>query len=200
MHTIIFDFGNVIAYFDHRIALRQLAQHTDRDEQELFAAYYASDLEDSYERGQLSTELFARTALELGGMRCDAETLLAAYCDIFTLNTTIAGLIPRLKPHYRLLLASNTNEAHSRHFREQFRDTLSHFDALCLSHEAGARKPEPAFWEYCQEKAECERSECVFIDDLEANVLGAELFGWRGIVYNHAVDLERQFREMGIDV
>jgi putative hydrolase of the HAD superfamily len=198
MHTIVFDFGNVIGYFDHRQALRRLAAHTDRAEEDLFRVYYESDLEDAYERGQLSTAAFLAAALELGGLRCGAGEFLAAYCDIFTPNETIRSLIPRLKPAYRLLLASNTTAAHSDHFREQFRETLAHFDVLCLSHEAGARKPETAFWDYCQARAGCPRHEVVFIDDLEANVLGAERYGWNGIVYNDAVDLERHLRDLGV--
>jgi FMN phosphatase YigB (HAD superfamily) len=201
IRTVLFDFGNVVAFFDHRKALRRLAPYTDLTPEQLFTLYYDSNLEDQYERGHISTERFVAEALRLGRLSCSAEEFLAAYCDIFEGNPETAAVIPRLKPHYRLLLASNTNDAHSGHYRRQFADVLRHFDALVLSQEARARKPEPAFYAYCQELADCEPGECVFIDDIEANVIAAESFGWHGIVYHGtAADLEWRLTALGVEL
>ena len=36
--TILFDFGNVVAFFDHQRAIRQLLPHTDRTPEQLIEA------------------------------------------------------------------------------------------------------------------------------------------------------------------
>jgi putative hydrolase of the HAD superfamily len=109
-------------------------------------------------------------------------------------------LLPRLKSRYKLLLGSNTCELHARQFRRQFADSLLHFDGLILSYEIGARKPKAAFFEHCQQLAGCPAGECVFIDDLAANVAGAQACGLHGILYTDISDLQRRFLELGIAV
>ena len=56
IRTIVFDFGNVVAFFDHGRAVRRLARFTDMDAVELALQLYGSPIEDQYERGQLSTD------------------------------------------------------------------------------------------------------------------------------------------------
>ena len=75
------------------------------------------------------------------GYRGSPEQFRSAFEAIFTPNREVCALIPRFAKRYKLVLASNTNEIHSQHFRRTYRDVLSHFSALGLSHEAGARKP-----------------------------------------------------------
>jgi putative hydrolase of the HAD superfamily len=96
------------------------------------------------------------------------------------------------------LLGSNTNSLHSRKFVKQFEEVLAHFDALVLSHEVRVRKPKRGFFEHCQRLAGCDPDECLFIDDLPANVAGALELGWQGIVFRNVVDLQRELAAYGI--
>jgi putative hydrolase of the HAD superfamily len=82
----------------------------------------------------------------------------------------------------------------------QFEETMRHFDALVLSHEVGARKPRPEFFHACQRLAGCGPAECLFIDDLPANVAGARALGWHGIVYANGTDLSRELEKHGVRV
>jgi putative hydrolase of the HAD superfamily len=192
MKAIVFDFGNVLGFFDYRRTTTALAPHSDLPVEELHRALYGGPLEHDYDAGRLSTAAFLAQAREAGRLRCSEEVLAAAWADIFWPNEEVLALLPHLKPHVRLLLGSNTNELHSRHFRRQFADALRHFDALVLSHEVGARKPEAAFFQHCQRLAGCAAAECLFIDDLAANVAGAQACGWQGLVYRDPAELRRQ--------
>jgi putative hydrolase of the HAD superfamily len=58
----------------------------------------------------------------------------------------------------------------------------SWFTALCSSAELGVRKPEPAAYQIVAERLGVAVSDCVFIDDLLENVLGACAIGMRGIL------------------
>jgi putative hydrolase of the HAD superfamily len=200
IQTIVFDFGNVIGFFDFRLTLRRLTEHTHLGPDELRSLFDGAELEDDYESGRISTPVFLQRVRELGQLRCNDETLATAWADIFRPNPEVCALLPRLKPRYRLLLGSNTNELHARHFCRQFADHLRHFDALVLSHEIGCRKPTAGFWRHCQKLAQGEPHECLFIDDLPANVAGAREHGWHGIVYAGGGDLRVRMRELGIAV
>ena len=80
------------------------------------------------------------------------------------------------------MLASNTNELHAARFRDQFADVLAPLrrTGRCRT------RPGPAsrtgeFFEHCQRLAGCPPHECLFIDDLPANVEGARRFGWKAV-------------------
>jgi putative hydrolase of the HAD superfamily len=198
MRAIVFDFGNVVGFFDHYQTLNKLTAHTDMTAQAMYAAVFDSDLEDAFESGRLTVPQFLGRFRELCGLRCEDEYLNAACADIFRPNPEVCALLPRLKPHYRLLLGSNTNELHAVQFRRQFADVLRYFDHLVLSFEIGVRKPRPGFFEHCQRLAGCPPQECLFIDDLPANVEGARACGWHGIVYKGIDDLGGQLKALGI--
>jgi putative hydrolase of the HAD superfamily len=200
MQTIVFDFGNVIGLFDHYRTLHKLTPYTDMPPQAMFAAVYNEDLEDAYESGRISTAEFLGRFRTLCRLSCNDEFLSAACADIFWPNEAVCALLPLLRPRYRLLLGSNTNELHSRHFRRQFADHLRHFDHLVLSHEIGERKPREGFFRHCEHLAGSAPRECLFIDDLQANVDAARARGWQGVVYRHGDDLRAALLGLGVQV
>jgi len=197
--TILFDFGNVLGFFDHQRAIAKLQQYTPLPPAELMLNLYGGELEVAYERGQIGTERYFEIAREDSQLTCSLEMFVDAFVDIFTENTAVTRLIPELAKRYRLLLASNTNEAHCSKFRSQFADVLRHFHHLVVSHEVGSRKPHRLYFEYCQSHAGCEPEECLFIDDLPSHIHAAETFGWHGIVLTPGVNLVERLREHGID-
>jgi len=200
LKTIVFDFGNVIGFFDYRITTERLARYSHLSADDIQRFIYGGKLEDAYESGRITSADFLRRVRHGCGLTCPDEVLAPAFADMFRPNLEVCALVPRLKPHYSLLLGSNTNELHSRHFVRQFADTLRHFDALVLSHEVGARKPRPEFFQHAQRLAGCAPEECLFIDDLPANVAGARALGWQGIVYSAVVDLAAELAKLGVSL
>jgi FMN phosphatase YigB (HAD superfamily) len=199
--TLLFDFGNVLAFFDHQRAVRALLPHTDLTAEDLVRLIYYNNLEYRYECGEVTTEEVFAIGKERGRLRCTLDQFVDAFCDIFWPNPPMADLIPRLKrAGYRLVVASNTNPAHYTRYREQFRDVLDHFDAIAVSHEAGARKPHLKFFDHAHRLAGCEKAECLFVDDLAENVSAARKFGWNAIQYARFDDLVPELRKLGIRV
>ena len=198
IRTIFFDFGNVIGFFDHRRAIKKLLRHTELPSAELTLILYGGPLEDDFEVGRISTAQYFAAVQADGRLTCSHDEFVAAFVDIFWENTPLTALIPQLRDHYRLVLASNTNDAHFTHYRNQFAHVLRHFDHLVVSHEVKARKPHREFYEHCQKFANCEPGECLFVDDLHSNIAAAEAFGWHGIVLTAAEDLVARMKGFGI--
>jgi len=200
MQAIIFDFGNVLGFFDHNKTLRRLEPYTDMSAAEMYETVYQDRLEDDFESGRIGDIDFLNMFRGLCRLRCDNAVLGAAMADIFEPNPEVCDLIPRLKSRYRLLLGSNTNAIHSRQFRQQFGDVLSSFHSLVLSHEIGMRKPKAGFFQHCQQLAGCPANECLFIDDLPDNIAGAKAVGLQGIVYRPGEDFVGRLRGFGIEI
>jgi HAD superfamily hydrolase (TIGR01509 family) len=199
IRTVFLDFGNVVAFFDHGRTIQALLPHTDRSGKELMALMYTDDLAVRYESGLVTTDEVFEVGRSAGGLRCTRAEFEEAFCNIFWPNPPMAGLVPRLKTNgHRLVLASNTNAAHYARYRDQFRAELSHFDAVVVSHEAGARKPDPRFFEYAHRFAECDKAECVFVDDIAENVEAARRFGWHAVQYTGFEEMLAGLAALGV--
>lgn len=200
MKTLFIDFGNVIGFFDHQRAVRQLVAYGPLTARELTEILYGDMIEEPFEAGQLTTEEYVHAAIRLGLLDCTPEQFLAAFVDIFTPNPEVCELIPKLASRYRLVLASNTNDAHFRKYCDEFRDVIQHFDELCPSHRVGWRKPHPNYFEHCQRVAQAEPHECLFIDDVAVNTEAATNHGWKTILYRPGNHLVSQLRDHGIEL
>jgi glucose-1-phosphatase len=198
--TIVFDFGNVLGFFSHRKAAEQLAAYSPTSAEAIQAYLFGGRLEDDYEAGRLTTPVLMALVRETFRVSCSDEQFAAAFGDMFTPNPDVCALVPLLKPRYRLLLLSNTNDLHARWFLSQFKDTLAHFDGMVLSYKVGVRKPDPDIYAHCLRLADCPPAECLFIDDLPTNVQAARACGWQGLVYEPGSDLRRALAEHGVSL
>ena len=56
------------------------------------------------------------------------------------------------------------------------------------------------FFQHCQELAQADPGECLFIDDMPANIAGAQTFGWNAIQYQAFPDFTQRMSDFGIDL
>ncbi|HSG01811.1 MAG TPA: HAD family phosphatase [Vicinamibacterales bacterium] len=192
MKALLIDFGNVIAFFDHRRACRALASMSARamTADDVFNEVFLSQLEPDVDRGRIGSSEFLsllRSQLQLVGTD---EEVVRAWCDIFEPNAHIVAQLPALrKLAGRLVLVSNTNELHYRWIAREFAGPLAWFDAQVLSHQVGLRKPEPAMYAHAARLAGAGADECVFVDDKPEFVEAARAMSMRGILYTPGLDL-----------
>lgn len=198
---LIFDFGNVLAWVNHRQACRRLAQLSSAalEEGAVYDLVFTSGLEARYDRGEISTAAFPAELQALLKLAAPLTTIAAVWSDVFTPNPAVLELIPGLVvAGYCLVLASNTNELHAQWFERQFAPTLQHFHWQILSHQVHARKPERRFFQQCLSAAACSADRCLYVDDRADFVAAAAEQGIGGIVYQPEVDLEDLLRARGI--
>jgi putative hydrolase of the HAD superfamily len=111
------------------------------------------------------------------------------------------ALIERLRGRYRTAVLSNADNTLLRRLSEQHR--IDHlFDDIICSADVGMAKPEPAIYELAAGRLGLPAAECVFIDDLEANVQAARETGMHGVCFRIDLghSLEEQLRAIGVDV
>lgn len=198
MKALVLDFGNVIAFFDHRRACRQLAALSAGalTEDDVRRRVFESPLEPEVDRGRIGTPEFLRLLRDELQLDAPDDAIRTAWCDIFEPNVHLIRQLPRLRElASRLVLGSNTNDLHFQWIAREFARPLSLFHALVLSHEVGSRKPEAVFFERCAEAAGAALSECVFVDDKPEFVEAARGCTMRGVVYVPGLDLVRLFEE-----
>jgi glucose-1-phosphatase len=198
IRTIFFDFGKVLAWFDHELAVQRLLPHCELSPQQLYDVLYETERSNALEDGQLDAKEYLRQVRALVPLTCSDQVFFESVADIFTPIEEMCALVPKLAKRHRLVLASNTNEIHAGKFLLDYRPTLAHFQHLVLSHEAKARKPLPDFYTYCQRFAHCEPGECLFIDDRADNIEASREHGWNAIQFHDLKQLLPELTRLGI--
>ena len=202
IQTIFFDFGNVLAFFDHQRAIRELVKFTDLPAAELMALSLrhvpGRRLRDGADQ---QLEEYVQGATGYGPARLLRGRIPPSLLRYFLArNQEVCDLIPQLVSRYRVVLASNTVDAHFNRYCADYNDVLRQFHHLVASHHAGPRKPDRRFFEYAHRHAKAEPGACLFVDDVAANIATAEDFGWKGILYQADGTLADKLRDAGIAI
>jgi putative hydrolase of the HAD superfamily len=197
---LYFDLGNVLLFFDHRRACRQLADLTGLDAQRIWDVIFATGLELEYEAGRLSSREVHQRFLRETGSSVDFDSFARACSDIFEVNIPVKAVLAQLAfCGYRLGVLSNTNEMHWRLLTDGRYALISGvFEQLVLSYEVGAVKPEPAIFQAAARKAGLQPAEIFYVDDIPGHVEGARSVGFDAVQYIDAPDLVSQLRQRGI--
>ena len=94
------------------------------------------------------------------------------------------------KSGIRVGILSNAIAEHADLLRE--RGIYKPFTPCLISCEVGIRKPDEQIFRIAAEKAQVKPGECLFIDDVENNVIAAENVGMQGYVYTDAQSLAEE--------
>jgi len=202
--ALIFDYGNVVAFFDYGRAFERMGARLGLSAPEirrrLVDSGFARQLAE-FESGRLEAQVFADRVMASAGLSLPYDEFVHAWEDIFWLNEPVARLIEWLDEcGYTLILGSNTNVLHATFYRRAFAGTLDRFDALVLSHEVGAIKPERRFYDACATAAGVPAASCIFVDDVIDNVQGARRAGLEAVHYVDNPALAAALSKLGVNV
>jgi putative hydrolase of the HAD superfamily len=144
------------------------------------------------------TEFCRRMNAELG-MRIDAQEFERIWVSMFTADPLMAELGRNLARRYGVWLVSNTGRVHYEHILSAFPEVCFFKDAA-LSYEIGFMKPEAEYYAAALKKFGIEAESAVFIDDLAANVRGAERAGMTGLLFTGRENLIADLEKLGVTI
>lgn len=196
--AILFDLGNVILDFDFTPAFRRLSGASRRPAAEIKAFFLSSGLEVLYDGGKISSRQFYAHVKKNLNHGLNYTEFKKVWNEIFTLNKGIADLIQRLRPHYRLVLISNTNAMHYEYIRLKY-PVMRHFDQTILSFKEKVRKPDERIYRKAIKACRAAAGEIFYIDDREDLTEAASALGFKTFAYkNNAKELTKKMKELGI--
>ena len=193
--TIVFDMGGVLMSWDAKRISQTLCPDPDD------AAMVAHAVFDSREwgwadAGAVSPETIAWTAkLKLPERLHDmADYFVDHWCDagVFDPLPGMKELIYELKAAgYGIYLLSNAATSFER-YRARI-PAIEVFDGVLVSCYEHVVKPDAPIYLLLCERYGLEPASCLFVDDLERNVVGAERAGMQGYIYDGNVDALRAY-------
>ena len=195
--SVIFDVGRVLFDWDLRYLFAKLID--DRDELEWFVTNVVTpEWHFQHDAGRSLAAMLP----ELKAGFPDHGPLIDAYAMRF--NETIPGPIPGSLELVERLDAAGvplfaiTNFGHE--FWEGFRPTQPVFDRfrdIVVSGTEKLTKPDPAIYRLAIERFGIDPAGALFVDDVAANVMGAEATGIAGHQFVDAATLERDLLSRG---
>lgn len=197
---IYLDLGNVLLFFDHHQAARQMAEAAGVDAQRVWEVVFASGLNDRYDAGQVTTEDFYETFCRETGARPDFDRLSLAASDIFRVNAPMKAVLAQLAAAgHRLGLLSNTCPIHWDYFADgRYAMIPDVFEAVALSFRLKLTKPDRAIFDRAAQLAGVEPQEIFYTDDMAGHVAGARAAGWDAVQYSGTPALVEQLRRRGV--
>ncbi|MBN2325873.1 MAG: HAD family phosphatase [Candidatus Omnitrophica bacterium] len=198
IQNLIFDIGNVLLTFNPRPFMRDLFSDPDRADA-CFRLTIQSPEWRELDSGRLSVEQAAQIFKQREpSFAPDVDLFFQRWLEMFQPIDETIRLLPLLRRRgHKLYVLSNF-------IRESFtalRPALSfldHFDGVVVSYEAGMVKPDREIYEFLLSKFHLAPKECIFIDDMEANVRGAQNAGVNTILFESPRQLIEQLEIIGI--
>jgi len=195
--SVIFDVGRVLFDWDLRYLFAKLI--ADKDELEWFVTNVVTpQWHFQHDAGRPLADMLPELKTEFPGH----DALIDAYATRF--NETIPGPMPGSLELVERLDATGvplfaiTNFGHE--FWEAFRPTQPVFDCfrdIMVSGTEKLLKPDPAIYRLAIERFGIDPAGAIFIDDVAANVAGAEALGIAGHQFVDATTLERDLVARG---
>lgn len=197
---VYFDLGNVLLYFDHPKAARQMAALAGLTQAEVWGIVFDSDLEMRYERGEIDCSAFYDEFCRRTNSRPDFAALKHAAADIFEPNHAVLDLVRNLHTAgHRLGVLSNTCAAHWEYCIAGRYPVLNDcFETYALSYQLKAMKPDSLIYFSAAELARVSPHEIFFVDDRPENVAGARAAGYDAVEYNSVEKLIEDLDQRGV--
>ena len=203
IRNIIFDMGNVLLRFDREIFMnRHAADCTPEERTLLLREVFLSAEWIMQDRGTHAPSETVEIICERlpGKLHKAVEGLVNWYIGDIMPVDGMANLIGELKQQgYKIYLLSNAAKDFPNYWNRI--PGHEHFDDLCVSAFHGFIKPQPEIYTCALEKFGVLAEECVFIDDVPANIEAAMNIGMKGIVFHDDVkELRRKLAQMDVNI
>ncbi|MET9658170.1 HAD family phosphatase [Streptomyces sp. NPDC006510] len=129
-------------------------------------------------------EVRARVAAVLGLDAARTEAFMADLWDEYlgSPNEDLIAYVRSLSTRCRLGILSNSFVG-AREREQQLYGFGDLVDDIVYSHETGISKPEPGAYELACARLRVRPADCLFVDDVEVNVIAAEAAGMRGLLF-----------------
>lgn len=199
IEVLVSDLGQVLLPIDWTTAKQFLRERCRKVETGTEARDPWSALSEVHERlgfgrGECTPAAFYAAFSSEMDLDASFDEFCHAWCDVFREDPRVMDLIRRARVQRRLLL-SNTNEIHWNWILQRYGTFLAPLDRLLVSQELKSEKPHEAIYRQVEALTGLPPSAHLMIDDLSANVEGAQRCGWDGIVFTDAAQLEAELKK-----
>ena len=200
--AILFDLGNVIIKFDLSVLEKEYSAYGKLAEGEFadFMMGAGQDLIDRYMEGKITSSQFYNKTKRMFKLDITFTDFYRIWNSMFYHYPEMEHLVRKIRekyPHVKLVLVSNTNEAHYNYLKENY-DILDLLDGMIVSHEFGRQKPDRSIYTEALRLAGSIPKETFYTDDRPELVEAAREMGIRAFHFTGHDEFRAQIAKSGI--
>ena len=198
--AIIFDLGNVLIGFDHRIAVSKILRHTPKSTCEIYDLFFDSEWTREFEKGKIMPLEFFQKVKSSLSLSLGYEEFLPIWNEIFFAKPESEKFVGSLDSGLKLLMLSNVNKLHYQYLRGTFSSAFNLFepDKIIPSCETGFIKPAKEIYDLALLRSGVAREDVIYVDDRQDLVEAACSYGLKSIQFQDVDKLRREFLSLGI--
>lgn len=208
--AVIFDIGKVLFDNSGDRFVEEIRPYSPLKDTEIYKRIFLdeSKLVSRFDGGEISTSEFLDEFKKRLGLDVSDEKAAFLWSSGFIYSRAMEDLVDHLKRKgYILWIISNINKLHIAHLEYFHGRLMAKFHGKTYSCDDGVRCLKPNPYIYCYTLVWMKRflsfslnpEECIFIDDLEENVLAVENLGWKGIKYTSVIRTKSMLEEYGVE-
>lgn len=198
LKNVVFDIGNVLVRWSPREIVR-LTFGDEVDDLALATQLFRSELWMALNRGELTEDEIKQqfqTQFDLSQAQVDTLFYYIKHTQIPIYGST--ELVKRVRDagYSTYALTDNVHEIVA-HLKQQY-DFWNLFKGAIVSAEEGCLKPSAEIFNRLLDKYSLKAEECVFIDDVLANIEGAARLGFKTVLFKNAAQCEAELKYLGL--
>jgi putative hydrolase of the HAD superfamily len=203
MKKVLFDFGNVLGFFDHSVSCAKLAPHSDFPDPDTFKELLFGDEHEEFERGKISPQKFYECAVQKTGLRISFDEFSHIYTNVFSSIPGIEEIIALVPEESRFIL-SNTDPLHWKQIERLpiIEHCFKNPEQIIRSFDVGVRKPEPGIFKEGIQRTGVPLSDIIYFDDIPEYVETFRKLGGHAVLFNARNEspevLHRHLKEFGV--
>ena len=202
IRAILFDLGNVIIRFDPDILDKGYSPYARMIEGKFTDYLLNSEVINAYMEGKIDSSQFYHRTRRVFKMDVDFNEFYRVWNSMFYPYPEMEEIIISLKKNYpdvKLVLISNTNEAHYDFIKQKY-EVLKHMDACVVSHELGKQKPHPDIFKEAMRLAGSIPKDTFYTDDRPELIEAARVMGIRAFQFTGHEALRESLAKCGIQI
>ena len=198
--AVIFDLGNVLLDFDHRISTRRVKEFTDKSEKEIYELFFDSAVTEIFEEGKIQPVDFFCQVKQALNLKMRFEEFIPVWNEIFFFtekNRAVYDLASDLKRRYTVVLLSNINIMHFEYVKDNF-PILDAFHMVITSFAAKSRKPKSQIYKKALEVLNLPAQDVFYTDDRPELIESARQMGIKSFVFSGVEQLNLDLSNNGV--
>ncbi len=198
LRAVYFDMGGVIARTEFQAPRQRLAERLGMEYEDLVKLVFDSETAIQASVGIISEEeQWAAVTRRLGLPGSEIQAFRDEFFAGDVIDLALLNFMRGLRKQYKVGLISNAwSGLRAWISNKKFEDV---FDAMIISAEAGAMKPDARIYQIALEKLGVAPAEFVFLDDFQANVEGARAVGMAAIHFTQVDKALDELKQIMLD-
>jgi putative hydrolase of the HAD superfamily len=197
IEAVIFDLGRVIVNIDLRGGIfKYFTQNVAGSDEDAMRTMIKDDVFRQAMQGKITPQQLHEKLSDRFGLNLNYKEFVNTWCGMFSPNPGMAQLIAELSGQVKLGLLSDADALHWGFIKNNYPE-MKYFKKPTISFEVGITKPAKEIYVKAAENTGAAIENCIFFDDLAANVKGAIDAGMQAVVFENPQQVRRELAERG---